>query len=112
MIDKKIKKLLFGSLGIFFLYKSYKYMASVEYMNHLSNQYEITERIHKNKIKNEKKKKDDLEVVNEKISIINVEPYVVIHKDMVEKKDKELHDDVDELSYLELGTYLHQVGSL
>ena len=87
-------------------------MASVEYMNHLSNQYEITERIHKNKIKNEKKKKDDLEVVNEKISIINVEPYVVIHKDMVEKKDKELHDDVDELSYLELGTYLHQVGSL
>ena len=109
MINKQLKNLLVGSLGIFFIYKSYKYMASIEYMNNLTKHYEIKERIHKSRTKKKKEKKEDLEKSGESLNIIQVEPYVVISKDIVERiSDTRVH----ELSYLELGNYLHEVGSL
>ncbi len=100
MMKRNITKLLVSSVGIYFLYRSCKNMASIEYANSVSNIYEYFSRKYKvkapsatNRIINKK-----MERVEEKNEII--EPYVLVNNNP---------EEISELVFLEVGNYLSRL---
>lgn len=102
--NKKVRIFLMGTIGVYFLYRSCKYMASIEYVNNLSNFYEYTVR---KKISDNNSKKNNINIPKKKSEHYSddseheqPEPYVIIGND----------GEISELVFLDVGNYLNKLN--
>jgi len=105
--NKKIRIFLMGTIGVYFLYRSCKYMASIEYVNNLSNFYEYTVR---KRISDNNSKKNNINIPKKKCQHYSndsndsedeqPEPYVIIGND----------GEISELVFLDIGNYLNKLN--
>ena len=110
--NKKIRIFLMSTISAYFLYNSCKYMASIEYVNNLSNFYEY---IIRKKISDNNSKKNNINIPKKKCEHYNhdnddnddsehkqpePEPYLIIDND----------GEISELVFLDLGNYLNKLN--
>ena len=93
MLNKINNKIIVSSIGIFLIYKFYKHMVNIEYINILSNKY------HYNYIVNNTK-------INKGNLSSKDEPFVIV--DYSIETDEE--DQIPEVNYINAGNYLHDLG--
>lgn len=112
-INKINKKIIASSIGIFFMYKFYKYMASIEYINSLSNQYEYIYRLKDNSGKNKEEtsgKNESFVIVDKSIENTKEEDKEEDKKEDKKEDKEEDNADIYEGNYIIAGNYLHDLG--
>ena len=94
-INNKINnKIIVSSIGIFLIYKFYKHMVNIEYINSLSNKYYYNYIVNNNT----KINKENLSSKNE--------PFVIVDYSI----ETDEQDDIPEVNYINAGNYLHELG--
>lgn len=116
--NNKLRNIIISTIGIYFLYSSCKYMASIEYMNNISNFYEYLYRKKTNDINytqdNINTPKNKYENINENKSNNEnkkTEPYVVINNNK-QDDNTDNNEEFSELVFIDIGNYLNNLNNL